>query len=103
MCKIEEYITILHRILFRGEKSMKIEELKNFRHIPDEEIDRDSLVDVSTIDIRYDLPPKERMEDVLEKIKNPFVFKIGKYVVKTTLSDDTDCTIGECLDGLLML
>ena len=82
---------------------MWIEELKNFKHISDEEIDRDSLVDVSTVDIRYDLPPKERMEDVLEKIKNPFVFKIGKYVVKTTLSDDADCTIGECVDALLML
>ena len=82
---------------------MRIEELKNFKHISDEEIDRDSLVDVSTVDIRYDLPPKERMEDVLEKMKNPFVFKIGKYVVKTTLSDDADCTIGECVDALLML
>ena len=82
---------------------MKIEELKNFKHIPEEELDRDSLVDISTIDIRCDLPPKERMEDVLEKMKNPFVFKVGKYVVKTTLSDDTDCTIGDCVNGLLAL
>ena len=82
---------------------MRIEELKNFKHISDEEIDRDSLVDVSNVDIRCDLPPKERMEDVLEKMKNPFIFKIGKYVVKTTLSDDTDCTIGDCVNGLLAL
>ena len=82
---------------------MRIEELKNFKHIPEEELDRDSLVDISTIDIRCDLPPKERMEDVLEKMKNPFVFKVGKYVVKTTLSDDTDCTIGDCVNGLLAL
>ena len=54
-------------MLFRGEESMKIEELKNFKHIPEEELDRDSLVDISTIDIRCDLPPKERMEDVLKK------------------------------------
>ena len=60
---------------------MKIEELKNFKHISEEELDRESLVDISTIDIRCDLPPKERMEDVLEKMKNPFAFKIGKYVV----------------------
>lgn len=36
---------------------MKIEELKNFKHISEEELDRDSLVDISTIDIRCDLPP----------------------------------------------
>ena len=103
MCKIEENTTILHKMLFRGEESMKIEELKNFKHIPEEEFDRDSLVDISNIDIRCDLPPKERMEDVLEKMKNPFAFKIGKYVVKTTFEDETGCTIGDCVDALLIL
>ena len=78
---------------------MKIEELKNFKHISEEELDRDSLVDISNIDIRCDLPPKERMEDVLEKMKNPFAFKIGKYVVKTTFEDETGCTIGDCVDA----
>ena len=63
---------------------MKIEELKNFKHIPDDDLDRDSLVDISNIDVRCDLPPNERMEQVLEKMKNPFAFKVGKYVVKTT-------------------
>ena len=82
---------------------MRIEELKNFKHISDEEIDRDSLVDVSTVDIRYDLPPKERMEDVLKKMKNPFAFKIGKYVVKTTFDYEEGCTIGDCVDALLSL
>ena len=82
---------------------MKIEELKNFKHISEEELDRDSLVDISNIDIRCDLPPKERMEDVLEKMKNPFAFKVGKYVVKTTFSNEEGCTIGDCVDALLIL
>ena len=56
---------------------MKIEELKNFKHIPEEELDRDSLVDISTVDVRCDLPPNERLEEVLEKMKNPFAFKVG--------------------------
>ena len=82
---------------------MKIEELKNFKHISEEELDRDSLVDISNIDIRCDLPPKERMEDVLEKMKSPFAFKIGKYVVKTTFDYEEGCTIGDCVDALLVL
>ena len=52
MCKIEENTIIFHQMLFRGEESMKIEELKNFKHIPEEEFDRDSLVDISNIDIQ---------------------------------------------------
>ena len=90
-------------MLFRGEESMKIEELKNFKHIPEEEFDRDSLVDISTIDVRCDLPPNERMEQVLEKMKNPFAFKVGKYVVKTTFDYEEGCTIGDCVDALLSL
>ena len=82
---------------------MKIEELKNFKHISEEELDRESLVDISTIDIRCDLPPKERMEDVLKKMKNPFAFKIGKYVVKTTFDYEEGYTIGDCVDALLVL
>lgn len=75
---------------------MKIEELKNFKHIPEEELDRDSLVDISTIDVRCDLPPNEKM-------KNPFAFKVGKYVVKTTFDYEEGCTIGDCVDALLSL
>ena len=82
---------------------MKIEELKNFKHIPEEELDRESLVDISTIDVRCDLPPNERMEEVLEKMKNPFAFKVGKYVVKTTFDYEEGCTIGDCVDALLIL
>ena len=43
------------------------------------------------------------MEDVLEKMKNPFAFKIGKYVVKTTFDYEEGCTIGDCVDALLVL
>ena len=82
---------------------MKIEELKNFKHTSEDEFDRDSLVDISTIDARCDLPPNERMEEVLEKMKNPFAFKVGKYVVKTSFADETGCTIGDCVDALLIL
>ena len=45
----------------------------------------------------------KKMEEVLEKMKNPFAFKIGKYVVKTTFEDETGCTIGDCVDALLIL
>ena len=28
---------------------------------------------------------------------------VGKYIVKSTFSEDSGCTIGDCVKGLLML
>ncbi len=36
-------------------------------------------------------------------MKNPFAFKVGKYVVKTTFDYEEGCTIGDCVDALLSL
>ena len=81
---------------------MKIEELDNFKDIPIDEIDETELVDIRTLEIRTDLPPKERMEDIL-KMKNPYIFKVGEYVVKTKFAGEDGLTIAECFEALLMM
>ena len=45
---------------------------------------------------------EDELRDVLRKIKNPYFFKVGKFVVKSTFDED-GYTIGECLKALLML
>lgn len=82
---------------------MKLEELENFKHIPIDEIDEDTLVDIRTVNIRTDLPPKERMEELLKTMKNPYFFKVGKYIVKATFADENGPTLGECIKELLMM
>lgn len=82
---------------------MRIEDFEKFKHMSIDEIDENELVDIRTIEVRTDLPPKERMEDVLSKIKNPYFFKIGKYVVKSTFADENGFTIAECINALLMM
>ena len=47
--------------------------------------------------------PKEKMKYTLDQIKNPYFFKVGKYIVKSTFSEDSGITIGGCIKGLLML
>jgi hypothetical protein len=81
---------------------MRVEDFEKYKNVPIDEIDESELVDIRTIEVRMDLPPKERMEDVLRKIKNPYFFKVGKFVVKSTFDED-GYTIGECLKALLML
>ena len=51
------------------------------------EIDRDSLVDIRDVVIDTSLPKEERMKQFIQQVKNPYLYKHGKYVVKITFSD----------------
>ena len=52
------------------------------------EIDRSQLVDLRTVRVRTDLPKRERMLDYIRQIKTPNCFKIGKYVVCLSFSEN---------------
>ena len=82
---------------------MNMEEFERFKNMSIDEVDESELVDINDVDIRMDLPPKERLKHTFNQVKNPFFFKVGKYVVKSTFSEDSGCTIGDCVKGLLML
>ena len=43
------------------------------------------------------------MEDILKKMKNPYFFKVGKYVVKAKFAGEDGLTIAECFEALLMM
>ena len=59
-------------------------------------IDRDSLVDIRSVHVDTSLPKKERMLDFIRQIKNPYLFRHGKYVVKISFTD-TDITLEQRL------
>jgi len=61
-----------------------------------EKIDRESLVDIQTVTVDTSLPKEERMRDFIRQIKNPYLYRHGKYVVKITFSD-TDITLEQRL------
>lgn len=82
---------------------MKIEEFEKFKNMSIDEVDESELVDIKAVQVRMDLPPKERLQHTLDQVKNPYFFKVGKYIVKSTFSEDSGCTIGDCVKGLLML
>ena len=52
-----------------------------------DEIDESELIDINDVDVRMDLPPKERLKYTLDQVKNPYFFKVGKYIVKSTFSE----------------
>lgn len=59
-------------------------------------IDRDMLVDIQDVTIDTSLPKEDRIRDYIRQIKNPYLFKYGKYVVKISFID-TDITLEERL------
>lgn len=59
-------------------------------------IDRDALVDIRDVNIDMTLPKEERMRVFIRQVKNPYLYRHGKYVVKIAFAD-TDVTLEQRL------
>jgi len=57
-------------------------------------VDPATLRDIRDVEVRSDLPKRERMLDFIRQIGNPYCFRHGKYVVKVSFID-TDVTLEE--------
>ena len=64
---------------------MTFEEMRN---VDIRTVDPDTLVDVTKITIDESLPKEERLKQYLEKVKNPYCFRVGDVVVKCSYSND---------------
>lgn len=64
------------------------EQLEMLRQTDIHTVNRDELVDISTIQIDTTLPRQERMESYLAQIKNPYCFKCGQMAVKVSFALD---------------
>ena len=63
-------------------------------------VDRDTLVDIRDVKIDRSLPLEERVRSFVEQIKNPYCFRCGDAVVKTSFLD-TDVTLEDCVESYL--
>ncbi len=72
---------------------MDMKEFEKYKNMSIDETDESELIDINDVDVRMDLPPKERLKYTLDQVKNPYFFKVGKYIVKSTFSEGSGCTI----------
>lgn len=63
-------------------------------------VDRDTLVDINDVVIDRTLPKEERIRSFVKQIKNPYCFKCGNIVIKTSFAD-TDRTLEDCMEHYL--
>lgn len=73
----------------RMDKPMTVEEMKA---VDIRNVERDTLVDIRDVKIDRSLPLEERVRSFVEQIKNPYCFRCGDAVVKTSFLD-TDVTL----------
>ena len=58
------------------------------------------LVDIRDVSVNRELPKEERIADFVSQIKNPYLFKCGKYIVKASFSENGQ-TLEDCIKGLI--
>lgn len=63
------------------------EELRRMEQVDIREADPDTLVDINTIEVDMKKPVSARVEEYVRKVGNPFLVRVGEYVVKIGYSD----------------
>ena len=63
----------------------------------------DSLVDIRDVKIDRSLPVEERMKSYVEQIKNPYMFKVGKTIVRVSYANTTQSINDNFLNLLMSL
>ena len=75
-------------------------DLAQMRNIDIHTVDRESLADIRDVRVDGKLPRKQRFDDFLRQIRNPYCYRCGKMVVKISFSD-TEATLEERLEHYL--
>lgn len=65
---------------------LTVKQLDDMSKINMAEIDRNSLVDISSVCVDTALPAAEKMTSYLQQIKNPYLFRCGNIVIRVRFS-----------------
>ena len=74
-----------------GQKSMtlkELEQLKQLKQVDVRTISHNELIDLKEIKIDEEASKKQRIQQFVEQVKNPFCFKVGEIVVSVGFSND---------------
>lgn len=77
---------------------LKLEQLKS---IDPASVDRDSLTDITQVEIDRNKPHLEQVLDFLTQIKNPYLYRCGNVVVRIAYKEGTTLTIEDQLEHLI--
>lgn len=67
---------------------MTLKELEQLKQVDVRTISHNELIDLKEIKIDEEASKKQRIQQFVEQIKNPFCFKVGEIVVSVGFSND---------------
>lgn len=74
-------------VLEEADMYLSREELQKMEQMDIRDAVPEELVDISEIEIDMKKSVSARVEDYVQKVKNPFLVRVGEYVVKIGYSD----------------
>ena len=60
-----------------------------------------ALVDIRDVKVNTTLPQRERVFDFIRQVRNPYLYKCGKMVVKVSFAE-TEATLEDKLESYLL-
>ena len=75
--------------------------LKEMQSVDIQSVNPKDLVDIDSVTIQKDLPPRERIVDYIRQIKNPYCYLSHGVVVKISFSGKK--TLEECLESCIAM
>ncbi|MCR5624021.1 MAG: hypothetical protein K6G11_02135 [Lachnospiraceae bacterium] len=76
-----------------------LEELKRLKEVDIRTVDINELVDISSVEIKMDLPVLERVIDYIKQVKNPYCYRVHNTAVKVSFTGDK--SLNDCLKTAL--
>ena len=76
---------------------MTVDEMKS---VDIRTVDREELVDIRDVRIDRTLPKEERVRSFVQQIKNPYCFRCGDVIIKTSFAN-TETTLEDCVEHYL--
>lgn len=77
------------------------EKLERCKNVSLEDINPDEVDEITSIKIDKRKSSNERILDFLNKVKNPYIFKVNGKLVRIRFSETTDKTADDCLTSVL--
>lgn len=77
------------------------ERLNEMKNVDIRTVEKDKLVDIRTVMVDDTLPLQERILDFIEKLGNPYCFRVGDVAVKVEY-EDTDVTFEQRFEKILL-
>ena len=71
---------------------MSLLNLEELRAVDIRTVKPENLVDITQIHIDENLEGKERAEEFIRQVKNPYCYRIGKMIVKSSYSEGSTLT-----------